>query len=291
MAKADTLDAYALSVNRAIDYVTAHLGEPLPLAKLAEQGCFSPCHFHRVFKAIVGETHQDFIQRLRLERAVQLLGGDQAITDIALNLGFSSPAHFAHDFKVRYGQTPRAYRADRAGKNRKNPIVSAPREVHTERIEPIDCAVRVYPPYRVAYVRHIGGYGPGVGKAWQRLMGWARRAGVVTADSLRISCSWDDPELTEDARLRYDACLTVPNGVVGEGPIGIRELAGGRYAVARYRGPVDALGAFYDAVYGTALRQTGLALGYDPGYRVHRETAAEQIASWIDNELRIPLAE
>src|SRR5207247_10418688 len=56
---------YDKRVNRVIDHVRAHLAEPLTLADLARVAAFSPFHFHRVFRAITGETLFGFIQRLR----------------------------------------------------------------------------------------------------------------------------------------------------------------------------------------------------------------------------------
>ncbi len=64
---------YEKRVNRAIDHVRAHLGEPLKLADLARVAAFSPFHFHRIFRALTGETLSAYVQRQRLERAAGLL--------------------------------------------------------------------------------------------------------------------------------------------------------------------------------------------------------------------------
>lgn len=61
---------YLGRVNRAIDHVTRYLAEPLLLDDVARIACFSPYHFHRIFRALVGETLHAFVKRLRLERAV-----------------------------------------------------------------------------------------------------------------------------------------------------------------------------------------------------------------------------
>ena len=64
---------YEQRVNRVIDHVREHLAEPLPLAELARVAAFSPFHFHRVFRAITGETLFGFIQRQRIEKAAGAL--------------------------------------------------------------------------------------------------------------------------------------------------------------------------------------------------------------------------
>ena len=64
---------YVERVNRAIDHVVGHLDEPLRLRDLARAALLSPFHFHRVFQALLGSTPAEFVQRLRLEKAVGLL--------------------------------------------------------------------------------------------------------------------------------------------------------------------------------------------------------------------------
>src|ERR1700691_6151672 len=92
-------------MNRVVDYIQNHLAEPLDLERLAAVACFSPFHFHRLFRAWMGETLQSFVHRLRLERAAQMLSFDQvqSISDIASECGFSSSSAFARAFKQAFG--------------------------------------------------------------------------------------------------------------------------------------------------------------------------------------------
>ncbi len=291
MTREETSESYAASVNRAIDYIDRHYAESLTLEVLAAQGCFSPCHFHRVFKAIVGETHHEYVARVRLEKAALMMDSGLSITDIGMSVGFSTPAHFTQAFKARFGVSPRSYHSRKKRKDRKFSIVPRVARGHTDprtesapSVGTLDC-----PPMRVAYVRHIGGYDFRIGFAWKKLMGWAAKKGALGKDSLRISCSWDNPELTDDGRLRYDACVTVPDWVNAEGAIGVKTIPGGRHAVIRFEGSIADLSGFYDRVYGELLPASGLMTGFDPGFRIHRESVAEQIVGRFRNELRIPL--
>ena len=92
-------------MNRVVDHIQRHLADPLDLGQLAAVACFSPFHFHRLFRAWTGETLQAFVHRLRLERAAQLLVFDQfqSISNIALECGFSSSNAFARAFKMAFG--------------------------------------------------------------------------------------------------------------------------------------------------------------------------------------------
>ena len=84
---------YVDRVNRAIDFVVQNLDRPLPLADVARAAGFSPFHFHRIFRSIVGESLNEFVKRVRLEHAVKLLSHDRrsqrpgrSLTEVALAL-------------------------------------------------------------------------------------------------------------------------------------------------------------------------------------------------------------
>ena len=71
--KSSAAEQYQLRINRVINYIKANLERNPGLDELAEIANFSKYHFHRIFRSQVGETLNDFIRRLRLEKAVQLL--------------------------------------------------------------------------------------------------------------------------------------------------------------------------------------------------------------------------
>jgi AraC family transcriptional regulator len=54
---------YIERVNRAIDHVVSNLARPLGLEEVSKAADFSPFHFHRVFKAFLGETLNQFVKR------------------------------------------------------------------------------------------------------------------------------------------------------------------------------------------------------------------------------------
>ena len=66
-------DEYIFRVNRVIDYIETNIDKDLSLEDLARIANFSQFHFHRIFRAIVGETLNRFIQRMRVEKAATQL--------------------------------------------------------------------------------------------------------------------------------------------------------------------------------------------------------------------------
>lgn len=108
----DSRSIYKARVDAAIMMIHEHLNEKLVLEDLAKSAGFSAFHFHRLFSAMVGETPQQFLTRVRLERAANMLVkySGYSITQIALNCGFSSPSVFARSFKNHFGISANEYR-------------------------------------------------------------------------------------------------------------------------------------------------------------------------------------
>jgi len=106
---------YIARINRALDYIETHIDSNLTLEKIAGVAHFSPFHFHRIFRAMTGETLNHFIQRIRIEKAaVQLVGNKgKSITEIALDCGFSGSAAFARAFRDAFGQSASEWRKKR----------------------------------------------------------------------------------------------------------------------------------------------------------------------------------
>jgi AraC family transcriptional regulator len=75
--KAITLQDYKQRLLRVLVHIQQQLDRPLSLEELARLAHFSPFHFHRVFKGMLGESVQSHLRRLRLERsAARLKSGD-----------------------------------------------------------------------------------------------------------------------------------------------------------------------------------------------------------------------
>jgi len=104
-------DAPFSPLAETIAYMERHYQEKLALRDLAVRAHLSPNHFIRTFKQHYGSTPMRYLNRLRIERARELLrGSGRDMTDIALSCGFGDSNYFARVFKAVEGLTPREYR-------------------------------------------------------------------------------------------------------------------------------------------------------------------------------------
>lgn len=266
---------YAARMNRVIDHIQANLSEPLNLHRLAAIACFSPFHFHRLFHACIGETLQQFIHRLRLEQAAQLLAFQPAktISEIALECGFSSSSTFARSFKLAFGATASEWRIRKICQTNSNPW-QAGRQVPlglsngetSMPILPFTVQVRPIAPVTIAYLRHIGPYKGDVAlfrRLFTRLYAWAEPRGFRRPDTRYLSLYQDNPNLTPAARQRLEVALTVPRGTAPSADIGIKTLEGGLYAIATVQVTLQEYAAQWNALVGDWLPGSG----YQPDHR------------------------
>jgi AraC-like DNA-binding protein len=81
--------------------------------KAAKSAAMSRYHFIRQFKAVFGEAPVQFRTRVRLDRAKHLLVyGESSVTDICMEVGFSSLGSFSSLFSRRFGHAPSTYRRE-----------------------------------------------------------------------------------------------------------------------------------------------------------------------------------
>jgi len=84
--------------------------EPLDIPTLASIAHVSSAHFIRTFSATFGETPHRYLQRRRVERAMYLLRAtDASVTEVCMDVGFTSLGTFSRTFREIVGQSPSAY--------------------------------------------------------------------------------------------------------------------------------------------------------------------------------------
>jgi len=109
--RASTREELWRRVNRARDYLHAHLSAPISLSDVAGAACLSPFHLLRVFQAVFHQTPHQYLNDCRLDRAKFLLEKTRIpVTAICLECGFTSLGSFSALFHKRCGMSPREWR-------------------------------------------------------------------------------------------------------------------------------------------------------------------------------------
>jgi AraC-like DNA-binding protein len=96
---------------RARDRLRTVDGRPVTIDAVAREAAISPFHFIRQFQSVFGATPHQYRTAARLARARDLLAhGRGSVTDVCVELGFSSLASFSHLFERHVGMRPSDYR-------------------------------------------------------------------------------------------------------------------------------------------------------------------------------------
>ncbi|MCX6354849.1 MAG: AraC family transcriptional regulator [Candidatus Aureabacteria bacterium] len=295
--KSDTEKVYRERILSVLIHIQRNLDRPLELEELSRIAYFSPFHFHRIFRGIVGESVKEHIRRLRLERAVlQLRATDRSILDIALDAGYETHESFTRAFRAMFGASPAEIRRDRravliAGRLSGvcytgewvpvfNPVRGGGVQMKV-RIEKVN-------PMRVAFMRHIGPYIE-CGETWSTFCAWAGPKGLLRQGVKVLGISHDDPEVTPADKLRYDACITVDESFKPEGEIGVQEVRGGEYAVTTHKGPYKKLIETYSALFGKWAPSSGRIVSQAPCFEMYLNDPMKTPPAELLTDIYVPL--
>ena len=105
--------SYEDRILRVLAYIHDNPAGDLSLDRLADVAAMSRFHWHRVFRALTGETCAQAVRRIRLHRAaVWLVMGEMPVAQVAACAGYSNQDSFSRAFSDAYGSSPAAFRRD-----------------------------------------------------------------------------------------------------------------------------------------------------------------------------------
>jgi AraC family transcriptional regulator len=297
--RAQTRNAYLRRINVVIDYIYTHIAEDLPLERLARVAAFSPYHFHRLFRAQVGENLNAFVRRVRVARAVALMKAspDAPLTRIALEAGFSSSSDFSRTFRQHFGIPPSRW--DRSSPLEDSKIWQAHPDWPRYRLEQLaevddrgefEIEIRPFPATRIAFVRVTNAYDlETMLRGYRRLIAWLEERFGGLPPGIMIGTSQDDPDVTPAEQCRYDFCYTVDGTVEPEGDIGVRTLPACTLACAHCDGDGYRLVRVWDWLYRYWLPRSRYQPANVPALEIYRRTPEEVGWEWFDLDACIPV--
>ncbi len=232
-----------------IRYLEQNFNQPLNLEKVADLAYLSPYHFHRIFKAVVGETLNEYLRRLRIESAANdLFYKKSPVIEVALEYGFSSSQSLAKVFRQYFNLTPSQIR-DCSNIDSFSALLQSSKIGHTLRKIGHDSEndaryteskltqwsstmdIQHFDSSTLAYIRVTGPYGENYEPAVGTLYNWAGPNGLASNTSIFIY--HDNPEITPTEKCRTDICLMVPEDTKPGSGIETKNFTGGKYGVIR----------------------------------------------------------
>ncbi len=240
----DREEDYVRRILKVLIYIEEHIDEDLALEKMAAIACYSSFHFHRIFQAVVGETVHAYVKRLRMQTAAgKLRYTEQLVTAIALDASFETPSAFTRAFKQFMGSSPRNYRGLNSAVNTMTQKLKELPMIKPDKIE------KSFPDLHLLFVRRYGNYTQSPHAAWQAMIGFIQKKRLEYSTLRYFGISHDDPEVTSEEKLRYDAAILAPNGCKENGEVGRQTLKGGKYVIFTHRGSYDGLEEVFNRIF------------------------------------------
>jgi AraC family transcriptional regulator len=269
-------------MHRVLDHIHDHPAGDLSLDALADVAAMSRFHWHRVFRAITGETAAQAVRRVRLHGAsVALVHGQEPLAKVARTVGYPNAASFARAFTEAYGMSPTAFR--NRGDLRPFPPTRIPKEMTMYPIE-----IRQEPARRLAATPHTGPY-HGISRAFQKLSATMAARNLFAHAGKMIATYYDDPASVPAAQLRSHAGFEIHGDVALDAPLETVNLPSGRHAVLTYTGPYAGLPAAYDQLYAVWLPQSGEEPADSPPFENYLNTPMDTPPEALITEICLPL--
>ncbi|MBY6037520.1 AraC family transcriptional regulator [Fictibacillus nanhaiensis] len=245
-------------VFRVVDYIEDHLEESLSLEKLAQISTYSPFHFQRMFKGMIGETPANYVKRLRLEKAAHLLIYDRqtSVTQIAFMCGFTSLSYFTYSFQAYFKTSPKSWREGAylerfpreyedskkskqvrkklEDSNEQNPYTEF-RWLDLDKIE-----IRELPRSTTVKNQRVGPYTSGVPLAWEEIYRWCESRELLEPNSTFLGVPRNNPYITPPEKSRYECHVVIREGdEVLYKDVETYSFIGGKHVVYEFEEPVD----------------------------------------------------
>lgn len=283
-AKKTTHQEYQKQINIIVNHINNHLNEEMKLSVLAEISNLSPFHFHRITRAFLREPIGAYITRLRIEKGAELLRFTTlSVQDIAFNVGYEVPSSFSKAFRLWFNISPIEFR-----NNKKITIMKE--EKINQNLNLKSPKIIQLPEKTAIYIGMTGDYQSlNYDDAWKKLWEQVKEQKLFSAGIEHIGLSHDNPHVTEADKLRYDACLVIHKPAKPVGEIGMKQIAGGKYACFLYQGSYKKLDEVYDYIYYDWLIKSGLELRNAPTFEKYISNPNQVEESKLKTEIYVPV--
>ncbi len=255
--------------------------EKLGAGNLADIAFISSKHTSRIFKAGTGESLKQYILRVRLEAAKELIISGVSITETSEKLEYENLPAFSAEYKKHFGYPPS--KEGCASTNKYEPLKTSKTMNLKEKIIKLS-------PTPVIFVQTIGSYKSNApDKAWKTLWDFVEKKKLNVDKSDFFGIVHDDTEVTKETQCRYDACITLSKELKTDGRVGSKVIDGGKYAVFTHKGSYKTLDDTYDQIFGPWLAGTKEKLDDRPVLEKYLNDPDETKEEDLLTEIYVPL--
>lgn len=281
---------------RRIDHVIALLQQAvandaeLPdLAALGQAAQLSPFHFHRVYRALTGETIGRTVARLRLLRALQLLSDPmRSVTDAALTVGYETPQAFARAFRQALDASPSELRAQPARLASELARLGRAPVGEAMPTPPLQVEVLSLEPFSLVATRNTGDFAD-LAVAYETLFGWAAEHGVIEQIAGIYGVPQQDRRDTPPAECEFDCALAFAGDITARDGTVPLILGGGLWARLRHVGPYAGLDPATDALLADWLPHSGYTLRDRPTFHHYLDDPEQVPEAVLRTDIYLPL--
>lgn len=267
---------------RVLDHIHDNPNGDLSLDALSDVAAMSRFHWHRVFRAMTGETLAQAVRRIRMQRASYLLVmTDNPLATIAAAVGMDSLPSFNRCFAEAFLMSPSAFR--KRGELRPFARIPTPR-----RPPMYPVTIRADGPIRLAALPHKGAYFE-ISRAFQKLSAVMASRDLFRSAGRMIAVFYDDPQSVAEPDLRSHAGFEIKTPSDLTAPLEEVTLPAGRQAVLTYTGPYAGLPAAYDELFGVWLPASGEEPADSPSFEVYLNSPTDTAPQDLVTELHLPL--
>lgn len=240
----DQTEEYIRRVLKVLIFIDENIEEEMTIEQLAKIACYSPYHFHRIFQAVVGETLHRYVKRLRMEKAAsKLIYSADPVTEIALDACYETPSAFTKAFKQLMGKSPKDYREINSV------VVAIAQKIKDLPMIKPDKIENNVPELELLFIRRSGSYMKSPWEAWQAMEAFIDASRLDRKKLRFFGIANDNPQITNEEKLRFDACITAPPGLKVQGEVGRQVIKGGKYAIFTHTGPYQDLTSTIENIF------------------------------------------
>jgi len=274
---------YQTRLRRVYDVIHADPAHEHTLDELADVAALSRFHFHRVFRAVTGETVAEAVRRVRLHAAAYaLVRGDDPVAAVGRAHGYANAAAFGRAFRARYGVSPAAFR--RTGGLLPEGLTALTKGEGA--VYPV--TITDQPERRVIGLPFAGPYRQ-IGRAFADLGAVLSVRGLWVASRGLVGIYHDDPAAVAPEALRSFAGVIVEAGLTCPPDLEERRLPAGRRATLRFTGPYTGFGLAYDWLYGVWLPASGEVPADAPVWEQYLNTPTDTAPEALRTDIHLPL--